>query len=304
MRLRHFLSGADARLAGAGPVRVGVLAAGGVLITALLDYRTGSEVSFSIFYLLPVSAAAWYGGRSLGAGLSLLGGVAWMLSDHLSGRHYSLAGILYWNSLVRLGFFLTTALLLAALREKIGREQRGARTDPLTGAWNSRGFFELAERELARTARYGGQFTFAYADLDHFKAVNDAHGHSVGDEVLGHVAHALQARLRQTDAVGRLGGDEFALLLPETDHATAAPLLEEIRLRVRDEMAARSWPVTLSVGAVTFESPPRDVHTMTRLADDLMYDAKRAGRDTVRHRRWGGETAAGRERLDPGVRER
>jgi diguanylate cyclase (GGDEF)-like protein len=283
----------DARLREAGPLWVGGLAATGILFTGILDYQTGPELSFSIFYLIPVSTAAWYGGRRPGVGLSALAAAVWLVSDYLSGHHYSVSLILYWNALVRLGFFLITALLLTALRDKIGLAERAARTDPLTDSWNSRGFFELAEREIARTARYGHPFTVAYADLDHFKAVNDARGHAVGDEVLGHVARALRARLRRTDAVGRLGGDEFALLLPETDYATAAPLLDEVRIRAREDLATLGLPLTLSMGAVTFESAPPDVNTMTHLADELMYEVKRAGRDAVRHRRWraqGGET--------------
>jgi len=300
--IRRPLAWLHKRLNRHSPAQVGTLGAAGVLLTAFLDYQTGTELSFSIFYLIPVSAAAWYGGRRQGVGLSLVGGAAWLLSDQLSGHRYSVTLILYWNALVRLGFFVITALLLAALRDKMGLEERVARTDPLTGAWNSRGFFELAQREIARTARYGHPFTLAYADLDHFKAVNDAHGHAVGDEVLGGVARILSSRLRQTDAMGRLGGDEFALLLPETDHATAAPLLEALRLRVGEEMRARGLPVTLSVGAVTFESAPPDVQTMTHLADELMYEVKRAGRDAVRHRRWGTEAAGRRRALDRGVR--
>lgn len=302
MTVRAPLAWVDKRLLRLAPEQVGVLAAAGVLLTAFLDYLTGIELSFSIFYLVPVSTAAWYGGRSQGIGLSLAGGVAWLLSDHFSGHRYSAGWILYWNALVRLGFFTITVLLLSALRAKMGLEERVARTDSLTGAWNTRGFLELAEREIARTARYGHPFTLAYADLDHFKGINDAHGHAVGDQVLARVAHTLRSCLRQTDAVGRLGGDEFALLLPETDHGSAGPLLEEVRLRVREEAAARGWPVTLSIGAVTFERPPADVRAMTRLADELMYEVKRSGRDAVHHRRWGTGEAAGGERPDRTVR--
>jgi diguanylate cyclase (GGDEF)-like protein len=125
----------------------------------------------------------------------------------------------------------------------------------------------------------------AYIDLDHFKLVNDTVGHTEGDRLLQVVAHALGSRLRATDLVARLGGDEFGVLLPNTDAEAAPAVLESLMASVRDAVDG-SWDVGATIGAVTFERPPESVDLMVRVADELMYRGKRAGRGRVEHDVW------------------
>jgi len=158
-----------------------------------------------------------------------------------------------------------------------------ARTDFLTGVPNWRAFAERATTELNRARRYGRPLTFAYVDLDDFKAVNDRYGHAAGDTLLSDVARTIGHVLRRTDVIARLGGDEFAVLLPETGPEPAWIVLRKLHNAVRIALAEAGWPVTASIGAVTCVVPPADVDELVRLADQLMYDVKRIGKNQVHH---------------------
>ena len=122
----------------------------------------------------------------------------------------------------------------------------------------------------------------AYLDIDDFKVVNDRQGHARGDALLVILATTLRGATRAVDVVGRLGGDEFGLLLVETDGPAAEALLARIRSALATAIAANGYAVTFSIGAATFLSPPRSVDEMMLPADQLMYEAKRAGKDAVR----------------------
>ncbi len=247
-----------------------------------LDWLTGYELSFSLFYLLPIALTTWMGGRGMAVASSLVSALAWFTAEVTAGRVYSHPLFYGWNTLIRLGFFLVTGLLLAGLRERLELEKKLARTDSLTGAVNARLFYELLEIEVARAARYGHTLVLAYLDLDNFKAVNDAFGHATGDRVLRRVADTLRANLRKPDWVARLGGDEFALLLPGTDREAAERVVEKIRGKIAEAMQEAGWPVTLSVEALLVEGVSHPSQELVRMADDLMYEVKGEGKDAVK----------------------
>jgi diguanylate cyclase (GGDEF)-like protein len=252
------------------------------MLTALLDYWTGPELSVAIFYLLPIAAAAWWGGFAHGILLAVASVVAWHLVDVAESPVLHPA-VRLWNDVVRFCFFIITSSLLTRLRLAMHREQTMARTDPLTGAANGRTFYELAQAELLRVRRTGRPFTVAYLDVDNFKSVNDRLGHATGDALLQRVAETIRTNTRDTDLTARLGGDEFAIMLPETDAAGAATLLARLREILLREVASAGWPVTYSIGAATFLWPPPDVDAVVRRVDALMYAGKRAGKDRVHH---------------------
>ncbi len=132
--------------------------------------------------------------------------------------------------------------------------ERLATTDGLTGLHNHRRFLELAGREFDRARRYGRSLVAVMFDLDHFKQVNDTHGHAVGNEVLREVADRCRQNIRAVDLLGRYGGEEFALLLPESDHGTAQHAAERLRLCVAErpvETSAGPLPITISVGVAS-----------------------------------------------------
>jgi diguanylate cyclase (GGDEF)-like protein len=157
--------------------------------------------------------------------------------------------------------------------------------DSLTTVLNRRGLEQALERELARFRRYGEDLTVAMLDLDHFKRVNDEYGHAAGDSILVGVAHLLSHRLRETDVVGRYGGEEFVLLLPHTEVAESAPIMEQLCRTVRDHtdwLPHGSPRATASFG-VTSTGGRRSVTAgqLLQEADVALYQAKQSGRDRV-----------------------
>jgi diguanylate cyclase (GGDEF)-like protein len=120
--------------------------------------------------------------------------------------------------------------------------------------------------------------------VDDFKQVNDHLGHSAGDRLLRTVADTIRENVRGIDVVARLGGDEFAILMPETDGAAAGVVVRRVRRRLLDAARAGGWPVTFSIGVVTFDTPPASCDEMLQAADDLMYAAKRHGKNAIRQR--------------------
>lgn len=160
-----------------------------------------------------------------------------------------------------------------------------ATTDALTGLANRRQFLDRMRLEFDRMKRYEGPpTTLLMLDLDHFKHVNDRHGHAVGDRVLRHFAELLRASQRRTDLAGRLGGEEFALLLPGTGIDSARQLAERLRERVAASPAPGDGGdvgLTVSVGVASLRASDTSPDDALKRADGAMYRAKAAGRDRV-----------------------
>ena len=156
--------------------------------------------------------------------------------------------------------------------------------DALTGAHNKRYFLEFLEREIARCARYGRPLSLLMFDIDHFKLINDKHGHLTGDHVLREMARRLLVRVRREELLARYGGEEFAAVLPETDLAGARIFAESVRRLVADtafEYEGDSFTVTVSIGVTTVEGQDVDITQFIKAADDNLYRAKREGRNRV-----------------------
>ena len=158
-----------------------------------------------------------------------------------------------------------------------------SRTDALTGLLNRRGFFEKGEAELLRSRRSGRPISVVMADADHFKRINDQHGHAAGDLALQGLANLLRSSLRGQDLVARWGGEEFLLLLPETDAHGASLVAESIRRRVALQpqmIGEHEVPLTLSFGLAEHR-PERSLEVTIAHADAALYRAKAEGRDRV-----------------------
>lgn len=256
------------------------VAAVGIALVGLLDSWTGSEVSFSIFYLAPVGLAALKGTKRAAVSVSFAAAAVWAVLD-FRDHSYSHAAIAYWNALARLGVFIIVAIAASRLREQAARERKYGLTDALTGLANSRAYYAALERELERARRTERPLTVAYIDLDNFKEVNDQRGHLEGDGLLRTCASVLAVSLRAIDTAARLGGDEFALLLPETGAEAADVLLRRVRVALLREMqmADPPWPITFSIGAVTVLGSPGAAGELVRAADRAMYRVKKSGKN-------------------------
>jgi len=252
-----------------------------ILLLGVLDYRTGPEIASSLFYLLPICLATWFAGKRPGEVLAFLSALVWLAADITARQQLSSPLLHAWNATVRLAIFLLVVLLLANLKKELRHTQELARTDFLTGTVNSRYFYELAQMELNRAQRYKRPFTIAYLDVDNFKVINDNLGHSAGDMVLQAVARCVRASLRQTDVIARIGGDEFVLLLPETEEPGARSTIAKIQPCLMEEMRKNKWPVTFSIGVMTYVSPPPTVDDMIKMSDELMYTVKNQCKNAV-----------------------
>ncbi len=166
---------------------------------------------------------------------------------------------------------------LVELRERL---ERMAKVDELTGAANRRRANERLEEEYRRARRYGQPLALLMFDIDHFKAVNDTHGHDVGDRVLAQLTAVVDERLRDTDLLARWGGEEFLVLAPETAIDGAHRLAEDLRRHVARQRFAHGLRLTISVGVAAHRAD-QSLHALVKRADDALYAAKRAGRDRV-----------------------
>jgi diguanylate cyclase (GGDEF)-like protein len=273
-----------------GVLNKGVIAFGSVIFVLLigyLDYLSGFQLSCSLFYLLPISIVAWFVGRNAGLVASVLSALIWYLANVLVRGDYAQAWIVIWNTLIRLGFFTIVTLLLADLKQSMKRERNLSHTDDLTGAINSRYFYELASMELLRAMRYNHPLTLAYMDVDNFKDINDRLGHAVGDRLLHAVAESLQATLRRTDVVARVGGDEFVLLLPETGGAAAKAAITRVHSSLCDTMLENNWEVTFSIGVVTYNKFYLQPDEVLREVYELMEQVKESGKNDIRFSEFG-----------------
>lgn len=194
--------------------------------------------------------------------------------------HASPVQTIYITSYSITMLMLTVGLVLLAadrLREEL---EHIASHDPLTGILTRRAFLQTCERELARCRRHGRRMSLLMLDLDHFKAINDNHGHMAGDHVLIDFVVRVQKLLRQVDSFGRFGGEEFIVLLPETEPGDAMIVAE--RIRQAPAGATRLPAYTVSVGVAANRIDDARVDEILIRADAALYRAKGDGRNCVR----------------------
>ncbi|MBS0013110.1 MAG: GGDEF domain-containing protein [Desulfobacterales bacterium] len=193
---------------------------------------------------------------------------------------------LYRNLLISL---LVTALVLLINALVINRFQRQldelATADDLTGISNRRAFFRQAQRDVAQAGRYGTPVSLLIIDVDHFKRVNDALGHEIGDLVLKAVADQIRNTIRENDLAGRMGGEEFAVILPRTDLDAACAAAERLRravagIRMQD-FGMSSEELTVSIGVGARQDAYTDLNELMRMAGLGLYEAKKCGKNRV-----------------------
>ncbi len=161
---------------------------------------------------------------------------------------------------------------------------RASITDPLTGAFNRQYLCQRLSLEIDRSRRYEDALSVAVFDVDHFKRLNDTHGHAAGDLVLQELVKRVKATVREVDTLVRCGGEEFLVLLPKTDRRGAVEVAERIRADVqaaRFHFEGKPLAITVSLGVTTLRTPAETEETLLKRADELLYRAKSAGRNRV-----------------------
>jgi diguanylate cyclase (GGDEF)-like protein len=189
-----------------------------------------------------------------------------------------------FRSIHTLGYFFgRTHRLAHEVQAERDRAETLARTDSLTALYNRRAFYELGEHVVGLAHRHDHPTAVVMLDIDHFKAINDRHGHAAGDAVIGAVAAMIRAHHRTTDIAGRIGGEEFAILLPETPLDAAIVVAERLREAVGNHelaFAGQTLQFTASVG-VAGRQPDEALERLIARADAALYAAKHAGRNRV-----------------------
>lgn len=270
----------------------GLLAA--LLFVFVLDEGSAAEVALGLANMGVVVVASWRFGPTGRWTTVLLAGLCWTAASELSRLQWPPA-VSWWDSGLRLGVLVTLAggvgtfkaAIVRLLRTEdvlaatVVRERDSARRDRLTRLWNSRYLHETLEQEIARCRRYARPFGLLLVDLDGFKAVNDAHGHLIGDEVLVEASQRIARVLRPNDTVARLGGDEFAVLCEELgDDEDAGAIAERIVHSFGEPFVVdgREVRIGASVGIATVRASELDGEVLLDSADQALYEAKNAGR--------------------------
>ncbi len=160
-------------------------------------------------------------------------------------------------------------------------------TDPLTGLYNRRYFFSVANALIAESTRYGHPITFMLLDLDRFKNINDTYGHMKGDLALQHLANSIRYTTRESDIIARFGGDEFVILLPQSDKTQAAHLAERLQKHLSEnpiQSMDNNFYINVSIGAacITTSNEVVLIDKLIERADQALYKAKQEGRNLIR----------------------
>jgi diguanylate cyclase (GGDEF)-like protein len=158
-------------------------------------------------------------------------------------------------------------------------------TDDCTGLYNARHLYKTLETEVYRSARFGYEFSVLFIDLDHFKQVNDTHGHLIGSKLLAEIGYLVKAQLRLIDFAFRYGGDEFVVLLPQTGKDSALVVARRLRDSLRSSMFCKEEGLNLnvraSIGLATYPHDAKAPHDIIRQADEMMYMVKNSTRDNI-----------------------
>lgn len=265
--------------------RVVVIILGIVLVAtaAIADYVTGSDLSFLLFYLIPVYFFVWFTTRKIGVIVSIVCAAIWAAENIINRAYIYHSSVSYLNISIEIVFFFIVAYLICLLKEAMGINEELARKDTLTGVMNRSAFYDIADRERLRLERYLRPFTVTYIDIDNFKIINYRFGHHAGDRLLRCVAETIKGSLRKIDIVSRFGGDEFTILLPETGAEAAQVVLSRLRNVLLNIMEKNEWSVTFTFGTVTFLKAPVSVEEMMKKVGSVMYSGKDSGMNTIEH---------------------
>lgn len=254
-----------------------------IFLLGYLNFITGHELAFSVFYIIPVAFTAWRNGWKMAFAACLLCGVTDFISFICSDEEYK--SLLYpaWGSTAHVIFLFLISGLIVKVNNQMMLIQSMTRTDPLTGCYNRKYFYEILGRELEKGKRNGTSIALAYIDLDNFKTINDTMGHKEGDFLLVKTVETVNHVIRTVDSLFRLGGDEFVIIINNPVSSELSGMFSRIKDNLRSNLPARyNDMVSLSIGVVTCFACNVSSGELIEKADKLMYDVKKSGKNNIR----------------------
>ncbi|MDX2176878.1 MAG: GGDEF domain-containing protein [Candidatus Sumerlaeia bacterium] len=266
------------------PAATAAVCAALIAIVAAADSLTPFDLRLFILYFFPIAIAGWGKGTPAGLLCAFASGLAWSVANYLANPLPDDLRVLFWNIPAMFLSFLAVAYLIGMVRRMRDELLALAMNDPLTGLLNRRGFEQRAADLMDLLRRNPGPLAMVYLDVDNFKAVNDARGHSGGDDLLRAVGRALAKRTRRSDVAARVGGDEFAVLLNGADETAAAKFCRDLQALLLAADPLDRGRISVSIGAACFDAPPSGIEEFMEQANRLMFETKRGGKSgtTVR----------------------
>ena len=250
-------------------------------ILGLLDYITGTGLSFALLYVFPLFLVSRYINHQFGIICSIAVTAIIIITNTAAGESHS--AVFYWNSLSMCGIYVILAILMSKIKRATLLKNDLIRVDGLTGLPNSQAFYEEADDEIKRSTRYGHPLTLVFIDCDNFNKVNDLYGHHAGDELLQVVAQTIRTNIRETDFVARIGGDEFVILLPETGPEYSIQHVRSLQSDLLSAMKKNRWPITFSIGVATVKKGTQmTVDDIIKKSDSLMNYVKKHGKNEIK----------------------
>ena len=275
-----------------------LLSIGWVAMTTINRIVGGIHDEATFGYVIILLASGYLVGwkTAIAYTLASIAALWWLASLEINGKLVPVVDDAYHTALDLTVVFILISLVIYFLIKTLTKEiaerkrtqdelQKLAITDPLSGLFNRRHFFEIAEKEFSESVRYDRPLSLIILDLDLFKEINDTYGHHAGDQVLIHIGSLLHNAFREPDTLARYGGEEFVVLLPETDCASAKIVAERLRKLVEEALTqyeGHTIHLTASFGVA--EKGDHGEETFDQLvskADQALYEAKRKGRNQV-----------------------
>ncbi len=262
-----------------------------LLFTSALWFIPDDELRLVWFYVHVSGAFIVFGPRAGWCIVAVVVAILLLSNAHMALPYSSNALVSGIASLLYLALFFhifhaRSVSYFVRMRDYNAQLQALASHDGLTGLLNSRAYHDRCQERIDWAQRSGQPYAVLFVDLDHFKHINDQHGHDAGDRVLKTVAQVLAQTVRRTDVPGRIGGEEFSVFLPDTDEAGAVKLAEVLRQAIEDcqpDIGAQRLRVTASIGVATSHGsePGQALAGIQQRADQAMYAAKAQGRNRV-----------------------
>lgn len=251
-----------------------------IVLIFVLDIITDATIQMHMLYIFPLIMIGFHCERK-----SLVT-TAVILAVLLQGFHLASDPTLPIFSKFILAIMVLLSNILVVYMARIARTNflevgHLVSFDRLTGLHNRLAFESITETEIMRQQHSGGVFSFAVIDFDNFKDLNDARGYLVGDEALKLLANVMREHVRQSDTIARIGGDEFAILMPGTEAADCESLCTQLSVTIAKRMADASFPVSTSIGYVTFEQAPASIAEVFDMTQQAMHVAQKGGKGQV-----------------------